>query len=517
MNSALRYLVITTACLFAFAQNGLAGTFSNLTSKFDRSLATFDPIGKHIRAPIEKAIPRLKFSGSLKQSSDMLLEKKGNGGGLAEKDFRFLQLQNLLEVETSYFIDHGLDINATAHVLYDGAYGWQGGTQLNADESNRNNEIYNNSERVLREFYLSYRKPKFDLKLGKQQVAWGKMDGQFIDIVNSMDRRESAQLESEDYEYRRLPTWMANATYYFQKTTIQALYIIDFEHDRNAAPGSPWGDTNLPVTTHNIDLGISRPKASTFRDHQYGLRIDRSAGGLTYGVVYMYAWDKNPVERVTGRATYLDGGIQKYSLKLKSRHERVHHIGATADYATTIQNVPWIGNLPTVLRVEALYTNGVRVTDSDKRAAALSGASTDGTSKRDTLRAAVAIEFALPARTTFIFQGSWYQTLNHKEGLGPALGGGIGDEWSLIPLVHVSRPFAFSKDRMKLEVTAFPLISGSDTGWGGIKTKVRLRYQFSQFINGEFRYTGYDSGDSGDYYGHFNKYDNVGWELNYEF
>jgi hypothetical protein len=70
---------------------------------------------------------------------------------------------------------------------------------------------------------------------------------------------------------------------------------------------------------------------------------------------------------------------------------------------------------------------------------------------------------------------------------------------------------------MKIEVTAFPLISGSDTGWGGIKTKVRLRYKFSQFLNGEFRYTGYDSGSDSDYYGQFNKYDNFGWELNYEF
>jgi hypothetical protein len=517
MHSALRCSLITIVCLLFFVPDGIASSLSNIASKFDRSLATFDPIGKHIRAPIEKAIPRLQFNGSLRQSSDMLLKSKDNGEQLTEKDFRFLQLQNLLEMETSYYVNSAISINATAHLLYDGAYDWQGTTQLNADDSDRSNELYHNSERVLRELYVSYRKPSFDLKLGKQQVAWGKMDGQFIDIVNSMDRRESAQLESEDYEYRRLPTWMANATYYFGKTTVQALYIVDFEHDRNAAPGSPWGNTNTPIATHDVNLGTSRPKASSFRDHQYGLRIDRSAGGLTYGLVYMYAWDKNPVERVTGRASYLDSGVQKYSLQLKSRHERVHHVGATADYATTIQNVPWIGNLPTVFRVEALYSNGVRVTDADKRACALAGVLTDGTSKRDTLRAALAIEFALPSRTTFIFQGSWYQTLNYKEGLGPGFGGGIGDEWSLIPLLHVARPFAFSKDRMKLEVTAFPLISGSDTGWGGIKTKVRLRYQFSQFLNGELRYTGYDSGSDTDYYGQFNKYDNFGWELNYEF
>ncbi len=40
------------------------------------------------------------------------------------------------------------------------------------------------------------------------------MDGRFIDMINPMDVRESVQLEASDFEYRRIPTWMANATYF---------------------------------------------------------------------------------------------------------------------------------------------------------------------------------------------------------------------------------------------------------------------------------------------------------------
>ena len=61
--------------------------------------------------------------------------------------------------------------------------------------------------------------------LGKQQLAWGKMDGQFIDIVNGMDKREFVQLESDDYEIRRLPTWMANSTFYFGNNTTTFICI----------------------------------------------------------------------------------------------------------------------------------------------------------------------------------------------------------------------------------------------------------------------------------------------------
>ena len=505
-------LLLSALALFLFAPSLSADTVSDMFSRFDRAMATFDPVGKYVRQPIERAVPRLQFRGFARQWTDMLIDDNDRVG-FRNKDFRFLQLQNLFELETSFHIAPGLDIRGVAHSLYDGVYDWQESDGLFADSIDRTAELYHTSERVLRELYVSYRRPWIDLKIGKQQVAWGKMDGQFIDIVNAMDRREFVQLETEDYEWRRLPTWMANSTFYFGNTTVQLLYLFDFEHDRQPLPGSPWASPLIPATSSNVVLPTRRPQAGHFDDHEYGIRVDRAAGALTYGFVYMYAWDKNPVEHVLGTA--LSGGQRV--LSVQSRHERLHHAGLTADYATTFQNVPLVGFLPTVFRVEALYTNGVRFQDFDKRAQALAGANLDGTSKRDTLRAAIAIEFGLPHRTTLIFQPSWYQTLDHKESLGFGFGGGFGDEWSFIPVVFFSRPFAFTRDRLSLEFTAFPLISGPDTDWGGLKTKLRLTYKFSQFVKGQMIYTGYDTGGATDFYGQYNKWDNIGWELSYEF
>ncbi|MFT4564458.1 MAG: hypothetical protein ACI9BW_004221 [Gammaproteobacteria bacterium] len=499
--------------LAAGSGDGSGGSWlSNAKAKFDGTMATFDPIGKHVRQPIERAVPNLQVRGFLRQTSDFLVDRHGTVG-FQQQDYRFLQLQNLAELEASYHIGTGLDVKGIAHMMYDGAYDWQDSTGLFADANDRTAEIYHTGERVLRELYVSYRRPTFDLKLGKQQVAWGKMDGQFIDIVNGMDRRESVQLESEDYEFRRLPTWMANSTFHFGNSTVQLLYIFDFEEDRQALPGSAWYSPNLPTTTNNVVLQTKRPSTENFSDHEYGIRVDRAAGALTYGFIYMYAWDKNPVDQVLG--TQVVNGERV--LRLQGEHERLHHVGATADYATTFQNVPWVGSLPTVFRVEALYTNGVRFADFEKQAQALAGSTTDGTSKRDTLRAAFATEFGLPGRTTAILQASWYQTINHKQELGPGFGGGFGDEWSFVPVVFLSRPFAFSRDRLSMEATLFPLINGSDTGWGGIKSKLRLSYKVSQFIKANVLYTSYDTGDSNDVYGQYNKWDNFGWELSYEF
>jgi len=489
-----------------------AGTTSDMFSKFDRAMAGFDPIGKHIRQPIERAVPRLTFRGFYRNWTDIMLDDDGVVG-TRDKDFRFAQMQNLFELETNYHLAEGLDVKGVAHMLYDGVYEWQDSQGLYADRIDREAELYNTSERVLRELYVSLRRPGFDLLVGKQQVAWGKMDGRFIDIVNAIDRRESVQLESEDYEWRRLPTWMANATFHLGQNTVQLMYIFDFEHDRQPVSGSPWASPLIPATTTDVILPTVRPEAGNFDDHQYGIRIDRSAGALTYGFVYMYAWDKNPVERVLGTAVNNGQTV----LQLQGRHERLHHAGVTADYAMTFQNVPIVGSLPAVFRIEALYTNGVRFVDYEKRAEALAGRQTDGTTKRDTLRAAIAAEFALPARTTLIFQPSWYQTIDYTEGLGPGFGGGFGAEWTFVPVVYFSRPFAFSRDRLSMEFTAFRLVSGQDAGWGGFKSKLRMNYKFSQFVKGALIYTGYDTGSSTDVYGQYNQWDNIGWELSYEF
>ena len=489
-------------------------TFGNLWSKIDRGLATFDPIGRHVRKPIERAIPDLRFKGFFRQWTDVLTDEDGIVG-FRDQDFRFLQLQNLFELETGYHIATGLDVNVVTHFLYDGVYDWQQSDGLFADQINRTAEIYHDRERVLREAYVSYRAPRFDLKIGKQQIAWGKMDGQFIDAINAMDRRESVQLETEDFEWRRLATWMASSTFYFGRNSVQLLYIFDFEHDRQALPGSPWASPLVPppAAITDIVLPVLRPSTRDFSDHEYGLRFDRAHGALTYGFIYYYAWDKNPVQHIVG--TELRGATTL--LRLRPRHERLHHAGITADYATTFTGIPIVNALPTVFRVEALYTNGVRFADFEKRAAARAGAALDGTSKRDTLRAAVAAEVALPGRSTVIFQGSLFYTVDWKNTLGPGFGGGIGDEWTVIPVAFFSRPFAFTRDRLSMELTVFPVLSGPQADWQGIKTKLRFKYKFSQYLTGQFIYTGYDSGNDTDLYGQYEEWDNVGFELSYEF
>lgn len=496
-------------------------------SRVDRFLATFDPAGHYVREPIEKQIPALVFKGFLRQWTDVMLTKDQQVG-FRNKDFRFLQIQNLLETEMHYHLASNLEITNVNHFLYDGVYDWQRSEGLFADEITDGARLYDDFDRIVRELYVSYRSYAFDLAIGKQQIAWGKMDGQFIDIVNPFDRREFVQLEPADYEYRRLPTWMANLTYFFGKNSVQLLYIPNFEQDRLPAPGSPWYPPSVPPfdselrdqlagrveATGDIVLDRRKPEMTDFGDHEFGARVDFSMEPFTWGLIYFHAWDDNATNRIVGREVD-DAGAAR--LVVQPKHERLNHFGLTGDYATSFQGVPLLGSLPIVLRVEALYTRDAPFSDFALRAAAEQGVVTSGVVERDTIRSAVAIEIAMPANTVVLIQPSLYYTFDHRETLGLGFGGGYLDEWNLIPVFYVDRPFLFTRDRLRMNFTAYPILSGPRSDFQGLKTKLIAQYTFSQFIVGRLIYTAYSGGEDIDLYGQYEKWDNVGWELSYEF
>jgi hypothetical protein len=482
-------------------------------SRFDRSLSIFDPAGTYVSQPIEKAIPALSFKGFFRQWSDINLHRNQTVG-FRNKDFRFLQLQNLLEIEMHYQFTDNLELTSINHFLYDGVYNWQDSGGLFAPRVSETARHYHNFERIVREFFISYRTHSFDIAVGKQQVAWGKMDGRFIDVINPMDLRESVQLEASDYEYRRIPTWMANATYFFGGNSLQLLYLPNFEQDRLPVLGSPWFPPSVPPTNVIINKR-KRPSAGDFGDHEYGARLDISMDPLTWGLIYFYAWNDNPNFFITGAEP--SGTTLKPILT--PRHTRLHHFGVTADYATSFSGVPVVGDLPVVIRVEGLYSFGVKFADTQRQLAALTGGDGGGHLSRDTLRAAIALEFALPGNTSFIMQPSLFTTFGWRKSIvGSGFGGATDrNEWNLLPVVFLEHPFRFTRDRLRASITVFPFLGAPGRHYEGTKTKLVVSYKFSRFITGRLIYTSYDGGGRNSTYGQYNKWDNVGWELSYEF
>lgn len=522
--SVVGELVLVTSCAMtsvAFAQDDFAA--------FDRSLATFDPGGKYLTKPIERTLPGLSLNGTLTHWSDFLLSSDEDIG-FRDRDYRGLQMQTLFEVAASYRFSPNLELTSINHLMYDGVYDIENTDGLYADRVDDSYRKYNTFDRIARELYLSYRMPKLDVVLGKQQMAWGKMDGQFIDVINAMDFRESIQLEPSDYELRRLPLWMANLTYYFEDVSLNVLWIPDFEANVNPGYGAPWSSPLLPPGDEQASnnqalldnrsnfsgdrvLQTERPDWSHLSDHQFAMRADISSGALSWGLIYYYAWERDATPYITGRFTDAGGN----HLIITPSHERTHHFGVTSDYAWVATGVPFVGNLPMVFRAEALYTKDAHFVDYTKQAAIRAGGDGDGISEHDTLRAALAFEFAFPSKVTVIFQPSFYYTADWHEGLGVGFGGAIGDEWNFAPVVFISRPVQSTRDRLMLSATLTPYLSGPNRDYQGGKARLVASYEFSPFLSGSFIYTGYSGGDDDDLFGQYRQYDNVGIELQYEF
>lgn len=518
-------LVLLLSLLYPNILNAEESRFA----RFERSLATFDPGGKYFTQAVERQIPGLNVSGTFTHWSDFLLSDEENIG-FRDRDFNALQMQSLLEIAFSYRFSPNLELTSISHFLYDAAYDVGGNDGLYSDKIDDSFRYYRDFERVARELYLSYRTSTVDVVVGKQQVAWGKMDGQFIDVINAMDFRESVQLEASDYEIRRLPMWMANATYYFDDLSLNVLWIPDFVANINPGYGAPWSSPLLApddATVRNNDLWLQgrinaagdkilqadKPHWQNISDHQMAVRLDAAEGALTWGLVYYYALERDAAPFVVGRFTDDSGD----HLVLEPRYERLHHFGATADYAWVATGVPGVGNLPIVFRAEALYTRDAHFIDYRNIAEVRAGGGGDGVSERDTLRAALAFEFAFPDKISVIFQPSFYYTFDWHEGLGTGFGGAIGDRWNFAPVFFISRPVHGTRDRLKTSLTLTPYFSGPNRGYQGSKTKLVVSYEFSPFINGSFIYTDYSGGNDDDLFGQYHQWDNIGFELKYEF
>jgi len=137
----------------------------------------------------------------------------------------------------------------------------------------------------LREFYLDMFYDKFDVRVGRQFVVWGVLEGvRIVDEINPVDFRE---LLTPDLLDVRIPLWMANVNYYRNEGTYQFLWIPDLRFHKPAPPGSEWELLQeVPGTVY---------PASGIKNSEFGLRLSTNVWDSDLTFSYFYTWDDFPV------------------------------------------------------------------------------------------------------------------------------------------------------------------------------------------------------------------------------
>ncbi len=144
------------------------------------------------------------------------------------------KFKDIIQLSGQYTVNDNWAMFVSAKYWYDSVYNW-----YNTYDKAQYYMKHIQRTDWLRDCYTDYTSDIFDMRLGKQQVAWGTADGiSILDRVNPVDLTEYWLPDQEDI---RIPLWMANFKYSPKlNSTLQLLVIPDFQQSTAAPPGSPF-------------------------------------------------------------------------------------------------------------------------------------------------------------------------------------------------------------------------------------------------------------------------------------
>lgn len=143
----------------------------------------------------------------------------------------------------------------------------------------------------MREIYLDLYFDNFDIRVGKQQIVWGKADGVFItDIVSPLNLFEFLL---PDFDEIRIGVYAAKVDYYFGNSTIEFIWKPVYAGNIFPAPGSIWyKPPELPAPA-TYDYSKSKIDPSLENSEVY-LKYSLSSSAIDFDLMAAYTWDATP-------------------------------------------------------------------------------------------------------------------------------------------------------------------------------------------------------------------------------
>ncbi|MDH5546329.1 MAG: DUF1302 domain-containing protein [Gammaproteobacteria bacterium] len=258
---------------------------------------------------VEAATPGLDLDFEFPSSIDVPTEKnnliKYDFGGYVKNEtaYRFdepriyTKIRNILQLKNEVSIGKWSKFVATGWGYYDSVYDVFDEETIAARYVREEKEVLTFVELIiagqerdqkraeLRELYLDLYIKNLDLRIGKQYVIWGVLEGmRIVDEINPMDFRELILPGLLDY---RIPLWTLKADYYGENASLQLLWIPELKFHQPAVKGSEWELFQvLPSTTqpNNFDPMYS----------EFGVRLSTRINETDLALSYFYTWDDYP-------------------------------------------------------------------------------------------------------------------------------------------------------------------------------------------------------------------------------
>jgi hypothetical protein len=193
----------------------------------------------------------------------------------------------------------------------------------------------------LREAYVDLFFDNFDLRIGKQQIVWGKADGVFItDIVSP---KNLFQFLLPNFDEIRQGVYGAKFDYYINDNTIEIVWLPVFSPTIYANPNSAWSvKPEFPMTP--IYDNSKREVTPSLENSELYLKYSALTGLVDFEIMGGYMWDDDP----TMYPSFVPDGSGGRNLIITPEFNRLSLAGGS--FSTTLG--------PFVLRGEAAYYMG---------------------------------------------------------------------------------------------------------------------------------------------------------------
>ena len=188
----------------------------------------------------------------------------------------------------------------------------------------------------LREAYLDIYFNSIDIRIGKQQIIWGKADGVFItDIVSPKDLREFLL---PDFDEIRIGITAVKADYYLGNNTVELVWIPVFTPTRMPEENSIWSVTpDFPIqpTFDYSEKDIEK----TLKNSEGFVKYSALTSLVDFEIMAGYTWDDDLTMHMT---KMINPNTQEIdSLIVTPRYHRLSLAGGS--FSTTLGGVVLCG------------------------------------------------------------------------------------------------------------------------------------------------------------------------------
>lgn len=175
-----------------------------------------------------------------------------------------------------------LELSAT----FDAVYGF-----VSAD-AEKNWRIEDETGVDLHEAWLEFATSRWDLRVGRQIVIWGKADGvQIADVVSPPDYTESI---TRDLDEIRIPVDAAKFRLLGDYLVAELIWIPVFEPAVLPSGDNPWAvEPEIPENVHLSFADTVEPDTS-LENSEVALKIAAYLSGLDVAASAFYTWDDYP-------------------------------------------------------------------------------------------------------------------------------------------------------------------------------------------------------------------------------